>query len=267
MKNILLLVHDDAGQESRLQAALDLARALRGHLVCLDVAIIPIIVSEFHRVGGKAVTFKEEEARERKNREDLEARLAREDVSWSWIDQTGDPAASLREQAGLADVIVVSRRLDSELLPDTRRIVSEVVVGVDKAVVAVPEHAEGLDVAGQAMIAWDGSQEATKALRAAVPLLKLARTVTIVEIGDGPIGTPARDAAVYLSRHGVEPVVVQRRASSLSTADALLAEAMAEGASYIVMGAFGRSRLVEALFGGVSREMLTKSSIPLVMAH
>ena len=37
MKNILLLVHDDAGQEARLQVALDLTRALGGHLTCIDV--------------------------------------------------------------------------------------------------------------------------------------------------------------------------------------------------------------------------------------
>ena len=41
MKNILLLVHDDPGQEARVQAALDLTRALDGHLTCLDVAAMP----------------------------------------------------------------------------------------------------------------------------------------------------------------------------------------------------------------------------------
>lgn len=41
MKNILLLVHDDDGQEVRLQAALDLVRALDGHLTCVDVTPRP----------------------------------------------------------------------------------------------------------------------------------------------------------------------------------------------------------------------------------
>jgi hypothetical protein len=35
MKNVLLLVHDDLGQEARLQAALDIVRAIGGHLHCL----------------------------------------------------------------------------------------------------------------------------------------------------------------------------------------------------------------------------------------
>ena len=39
MKTILVLIQDDAGQEARLRAALDVARAVGGRLVCLDVAI------------------------------------------------------------------------------------------------------------------------------------------------------------------------------------------------------------------------------------
>jgi hypothetical protein len=39
MKNVLLLVHDDPGQEARVQAALDVVRAIEGHLICLGVAV------------------------------------------------------------------------------------------------------------------------------------------------------------------------------------------------------------------------------------
>ena len=40
MKNILLLVHDDHGQEARLQAALDITRAVEGHLTCVDAILL-----------------------------------------------------------------------------------------------------------------------------------------------------------------------------------------------------------------------------------
>ena len=45
MKTILVLLHDDGGQEARLQVALDLSRALDGHLICLDVTQLPIMAS------------------------------------------------------------------------------------------------------------------------------------------------------------------------------------------------------------------------------
>jgi nucleotide-binding universal stress UspA family protein len=39
------------------------------------------------------------------------------------------------------------------------------------------------------------------------------------------------------------------------------------GASYCLMGAFGRSPLTETVFGGVTRNMLSTSKIPLVLGH
>jgi nucleotide-binding universal stress UspA family protein len=39
------------------------------------------------------------------------------------------------------------------------------------------------------------------------------------------------------------------------------------GAMYIVMGAFGHGRVAEAIFGGVTRSMLLKSDLPLLLAN
>ena len=44
-------------------------------------------------------------------------------------------------------------------------------------------------------------------------------------------------------------------------------EAAIVGAELIVVGAYGRSRLREMLLGGVTRELLTRSTVPLLMAH
>ncbi len=47
MKNVLVLLHDDAGQEARFQCALDLTRAIDGHLTCVDVAMLPVAVEDY----------------------------------------------------------------------------------------------------------------------------------------------------------------------------------------------------------------------------
>ena len=267
MKNILLLVHDDAGQEARFQAALDLTRALEGHLTCLDVSVMPAVVGEFDAGYAQAMMLADEQARESENRKRIEQRLAREDVPWNWLDTVDGLAQAVERNSDLADIIVVNRQLDSDSIPDMRGVASEVAIGSGKTIVAVPESWAGFETAGHAMIAWDGSDEAMNAVQAAVPLLKLARVVTLVEVKDGTVENRAEDAAAYLSRHGIKAVVVRRSGKSRPTADVLVAEAKAEGADYIVMGAFGRSRIVEAIFGGVSRAMLTASPIPIVMRH
>lgn len=267
MKNVLLLVHDDPGQESRLQAALDLTRAFEGHLTCLAVTVMPFVSVDFYDGSLQQMLMAETIELQAANRKKLEARLAGEGISWNWIDVTGGLGSGLNDTAKMADLVVVSRKLDTEATVDFRALASQVVVGSNRLVVAVPEQARSFDAAGVALVAWDGSDEAMNALRSAVPLLKLARNVTILEIDDGSIETPAEAAAAYLSRHGMLPEVYRRPKGELPVANTILAEAESYGADYIVMGGFGHARLVEAMFGGVSREVLSESAIPTVMAH
>jgi nucleotide-binding universal stress UspA family protein len=188
-------------------------------------------------------------------------------VPWTWIDATGDIAGQLVRQGRLADLIVVNRRLDAEPWPDMRAIAGQLIVAAEGAVVAVPDDARGFAVGGHALVAFDGSAEASAALRAAVPLLQLAARVTLVEIARGSTAGAVEEAATYLSRHGVHPAIVGWHPGADEVGDILLAEIGAQKADYVVMGGFGHSRMVEALFGGVSRQMLGESPVPLVIAH
>jgi len=266
MKTILLLIHDDDGQEGRLQVALDLCRAAGGHLSCLDVTYAPPIVGGFYddayAVGELLV---EETARERDNKRMLTARLAGEDVPWDWIDMTGDFAPCLQRAAALADVIVVNRHVGGLCYPDMRGATAELVVRSGKPVIAVPPACRRLD-RDTALVAWDGSHAATAALRAAVPLLQRTGRVTIVEGQDGSVVIPAEDAATYLSRYDVH-AEVRRLATPQGAGAALLAEAASDAFGYLVMGGFGHARLTEMLFGGVTRALLADCPIPLFLAH
>lgn len=267
MKNILLIVHDDAGQEARLQAALDVTRAVGGHLTCLDVSILPVLMGDFYSGAGEAMLLADERTREDANRQRLEARLAHEDVSWSWIDVTGSLAPCVTDAAGMADLIVVNRRLDGFPVPDMRAAAGEIIVKANRPILAVPDTATGFDPTGTALVAWDGSPCAMAALHAAVPLLQMSQSVILFEIEDGSIVTPAEEAATYLSRHGIRPVIRRERGEGRKPSTILLDQARQDGVSYVVMGGFGHLRLVEALFGGVTRTMLTKSPVPVFMAH
>ncbi len=267
MKNILVLMHDDAGQEARFQCALDLARAIGGHLTCLDVAMLPVMVDDYGVFGATATLIADEQASEAKNRARMQARIASEEIPYDWTDVTGDLAGSLREAAALIDVIVVNRRLESVDYPDMLGAAAGVIVKSGKPVLAVPQAAHRFDASGPALVAWDGSREAEAALRAAVPLLQLAERVTILEIDDGSIRVAAFDAAEYLSRHGVKARILRLSAAIGMPSTIILNEAEAMGAAYVVMGGFGHSRLAEAMLGGVTRRMLRESPVPLFLAH
>lgn len=265
MKNILVLIHNDAGQEARLQVALDVTRALNGHLSCLDVAAMMPAFGDASGSYGGAILIELEQANEADNKARLMPRLAREGVAWTWLDTTGFFEPSLESAADLSDLIVVNTALEALAMPDQRALAASLVVRSAKPILAVPDGARGLDVAGAALIAWDGSREASAALGAAVPLLALAEVVTIVEVDDGSIRIPAEEAAAYLSRHGIHPRISRSPAGPV--ADILLSRVDTGTFDYLVMGAFGHSRLAEALFGGVTRRMLKDSPVPIFIVH
>lgn len=266
MKNILVLMHDDEGQEARFQAALDLARVLGGHLICLDVAIMPVIVDDVALGGINTMLLADERAREAGNRSRMEARLKAEDIAYDWIDTTGFTSQAVNDAAGMADLIVLNRDI-KHAYPDMYEIAGRVLLKSGRPIVAVPRNCRRFDTFGPALIAWDGSREAKAALRAAVPLLTFAASVTVIECSDGSIKEPAEEAAAYLSRHGIRPIVHRVSANIDLPSTILLDEIESREAAYLVMGGFGHSRFSEALLGGVTRRMLRESPVPLFLVH
>lgn len=265
MKNVLLVVHDDVGQEARYQAALDVVRAVKGHLTCLDIAQAPELIGDSY--GLAAILLDQEQQREASNRGRLEKRLAPEALPHNWVEATGKFSNCITDAANLADLIVVNRRLDSFPVPDMRGIAAETLIKMGTPLLAVPETSRGIRLHGRAMIAWDGSAEASSALREAVPLLKLAGKVSIVEVDDGSLSIPGEEAVTYLAWHGIVAALRPRHRALGNAANEILKLVEMARPDYLVMGAFGHGRLHEAVFGGVTRRMLTDSPVPLLLAH
>ncbi|HKY80346.1 MAG TPA: universal stress protein [Sphingobium sp.] len=271
MTSILLHIHDDSGSESRLQAACDIARATDGHIHCVQVTALPgLLASDVY--GGSSMApammaeLHEIDARMRARMED---RLRRESVSWDWRQVDGDIVHGLLSASSLSDYIVVS------LPPGPRRemsdplhLAADLALGGRTPVIAVPPTARGLKITGRAMIAWDGSQESSAALRLTTPLLRLAEEVHVVTVEEaGKYPFPATDAPEYLCRHGVKAQCHTWPQDGRTVEATLRAAIGVLEPNWMAMGAFGHSRLREFVFGGVTRTMLREVHIPLVLAH
>ena len=266
MKNILLLVHDDEGQEARFQTALDLTRACRGHLTCVDVTQPPIAMADALIAPGAPVLLRDEYQTEALNKKELQSRLEVEDVAWNWIDVMGPISQSVIGAAKMADVIVLNRRLQHMPGPNMIDIATRVINHSRALVVAAPDSARQFKADGRALVAWDGQDSAIAALRASVPLLKLASGVEIFMARDGAEKIEPEEAAEYLSRHGI-PASVRVIDDGLHRADELIMDACDQfGADYVVMGAYSHGSLIEA-FGGVTKRLLSGSKLPLVLGH
>ena len=270
MKNILLHIHDDDGQADRLGVAVGLAQQLGGHLSCIQVTPSEVYAADpYGGVFGMAAVIDTIHDQERALRLATESRLGRSDVAWDWRNHDGNVAETLIEQSVLADLVVLSQPAVGMRrgVRQPLTIVGDVVLYVRCPLLMVPQGVDQLDLDGPVVAAWNGSAEAAHALRMALPLLKCAGAVHLVEVsGDSP-GLAAREAAQWLSRHGIVVDVHEWPAKGRRISAALLHAAAELSARYMVMGAYGHSRLREIVLGGVTRELIASSSLPLLMAH
>lgn len=122
------------------------------------------------------------------------------------------------------------------------------------------------------MIASHGRTEAARAVHAALPLLKRARQIVLVQSKSDDTYSlvdfrPEFTIEEHLRRHGLN---FEHRAIDVPGERAgyeLLGIASDIGADMMVLGAYGRTRMSEWLLGGVTRYMLEHARLPLFMRH
>lgn len=141
-----------------------------------------------------------------------------------------------------------------------------------KPVLIVPKGFNADVKPKRVMIAWDSRLEASNAVSRSLDVLITAEDVHAVLIdpveGDGGQGAePGGDLATYLSRHGVKLTVDRLPSQGRSVAETLSRHATDMAADMLVMGAYGHSRIRERIFGGVTRSILERPPLPIIMAH
>jgi nucleotide-binding universal stress UspA family protein len=267
MKSIMVHAGGDAAFEGRLQVGLDLARRFHGHMSLILPRPTQDYVA-FDMFGGAhfvAEAFEAAENEREKLCARIDARLKAEDVPWDWQMFDGTTSDALIDAARLADVLVMS--LDPVGAAGAARAwISDVVTASRTPVLAVPAKTKRISF-DRAMVAYDGGFEAANALRAALPLLQAASFVRISEIEIVPEQFPVTNAAMYLSRHGINAEIAVAAKGDQSVEERLLAEANAWAPDFLVMGAYSHGRWRETLFGGVTRFMLGELGIPVLLAH
>ena len=91
--------------------------------------------------------------------------------------------------------------------------------------------------------------------------------MNIVTVSEDEIGFPPTDASRYLARHGIASELHEWPRQDRPVAEVIREAASSLDAAYIVLGAYGHSRIREAVLGGVTRNMLDSSEVPLLMGH
>lgn len=121
----------------------------------------------------------------------------------------------------------------------------------------------------RAIVAWNGSREAKRALDDAIVLLKAcAHTDLVVVDGRGaPLEADLPGLVGFLERHGVTAEVTRLQAHDQGVADVLRRHCEQTKADLLVLGAYSHSTLGERVFGGVTRNLLRAPPVATLVSH
>lgn len=134
----------------------------------------------------------------------------------------------------------------------------------------VPSTWEGSRRQERILVAWNSTPESMHALRAALPFLREAQTVCLIDgssdelPGIAPPPLPVRD---WLTRQGVTLQAEETLQPMSRVGEDLLGRAYGMHADLLVMGAWGHSRISELILGGTTRHVLEHAKLPVLMAH
>ena len=270
---IMVHVDFDEGADDRIGVAAGLA----GQFNSLLIGVAGWPLRKYGAVEHSAMDFPPaEEARQEKILEQLE-RLGEKfrrsaganPHGVEWRSSFHFPSEVIAAEARAADLVVIGR----EALPgDVYRTFDPgaVILAAGRPVLVVPRGIGRLQ-ASRVLIAWKDTREARRAVRDALPFLKEAQSVSIAEVNPQGTEEHAReqiaDVARYLARHRV--AVGQQIATTAGEEEGhiLLRLAKEHDADLIVAGAYGRTRLSEWIFGGVTRHLLMTSTVPCLFSN
>lgn len=271
MKNILALATHYNGANSAMGYAADLA-------VSLDAVLTGIFVSEPVPLVGIPLAFpeaytltadiaREAEAAEPAMRKGIAAHgLER----FRWQVAEGPADAVLERAADWNDVLVLQAGEDARW--SSVAALGRILLTCGVPCIVVPASKPCSAALDTVAVAWNDSPQSMRALHAALPLLKRARNVVLLNGVSEPrfppiVWRPPFDLDDYFTSHGIRCVKQDFEASGEAAGRKLLAAAKSAGATLLVMGAYGHGRVNEWMLGGATRHVLENPELPIFMRH
>jgi nucleotide-binding universal stress UspA family protein len=275
IKSILVHLAPECRNTACLDAAAHLARRHGSHVSALFTFPPPPRIFPGYEQGGAslAAILQEQidsaEATAARCRADFETRMRTDGVGSEWHEDRGDPRKATLLHARYADLVVLAQPEASfPSGPITLGWPADVVTSSGVPTLLVPHAGDFPEFGRRAVVAWNGSREAVRAIHDALPLLtESERTYVFTVNPDNDGHLPGAEMATFLARHGVRAESRHTVARDIDSGDAILNVAADVGADLLVMGAYGHSRMREWVLGGATRLVLEHMTVPVLMSH
>ncbi len=276
-KTIASIFTDESLMSTALNCAIDAAGAHDAHL---DVLALGVDRSSagYYYAGASALVL--EQAINRADEEaqqimaSVRSRLTKSILRWSCdadVAQLVDLARRVTQRVRFSDLVILPQPYGEGRGAELEPVTEACLFDAQVPVLIVPDGATPAVHPERVTIAWNESAEAMTAVRAALPLLLGAEKVHVV-IVDPPVHGASRSdpgglLSQFLARHGIRVEIDVLSKTMPRVSDVLMRHAADMDADMMVLGAYGHSRFRQAVFGGATRDLLERTTLPLLMAH
>lgn len=187
-------------------------------------------------------------------------------VASDWMTVDGDHVDGLVACARRADLTITPNRM---LVHMGQRYVEAADVGMacGGPVLITPHDDYAPPIGKRVLIAWNGSREASRALRDGWPFIEAAEEVHVLVVSPNGEGGPDGMLQRLLERHRIKANLVVDPSEDESAADVIERQMAEFDVDLLIMGLYGRSRLQELVLGGVSRQLLQEMPASILMSH
>jgi nucleotide-binding universal stress UspA family protein len=287
IRNILVPSTGSDSDTTVFGSALAVARAFGAHLEFLHIRVDALSIGSI--VSNEATSAKliaeliermegEANQRERKAKQVFESFCQGEglaisetpagapSVTAAWLREVGSEPYCVTEYARAADLLVIGRPSDVE---ETSFETLEAALLNAGRPILIPAATPIAGPPDTVVIAWKSTQEAARAVTAAMPFLSIAQHIEIITVVEDESGSEEAGAArltANLRWHGF-PVSLRHLQPDVNGAAETLLTAARERSALLVMGGYGHSRLREWIFGGFTRRVLRGAEVPVLIAH
>lgn len=274
VKTICLVIFDLAEAAWLTEKTCELATSLDAHVIGIH-PFIPVIFAG--GLGAEPVIFPsinewelsesakiQDVFQDRTSKEDLRAEFRRQDSMYG-------AETFLLSSARGADLVVMGTNASDTRSPDDRSLAERFIRNIGRPVLVLSPEASLAAPPKRLVVGWSETREATRAAHDALLLAAPGASIELVSLlarpSDNPAGLDSRDDfAAALDRRGFKATTSDRISNAEDRAEALLSFALEQGADLLVTGAFGHSQVYDFVIGAVTRDLLKKATLPILMS-
>ncbi|MEP2030718.1 MAG: universal stress protein [Paracoccaceae bacterium] len=276
-KSLLTVLTDTQLAPAPLEQSIALAAKLDAHVDVLSLGLDRSQIGYYY-AGANAMILQETINRAQAEVKDIDTfattRMKCSNVLWACdtaVAALADLGRHVAAPARFADLVILAQPYGADQGPEVEAVVEAALFEGRVPVLVTPPDIEPLTKPRRIVVGWNQSNEALTAIRAATPFLVEADIVHIAVIDPPSHGQnrsdPGGTLSRMLSRHGVSCEIDVLSKTMPRVSDILARHVSDIDADLLVMGAYGHSRLREAILGGATRNMLEQTNVPVFMAH